>query len=103
MLKDKVKKNINNDSNNNNTLSVPVFSINILIFIFYNNLSNILAFFSILIKGSFSVLNQDHWFVDNNTSSYIYRNISLFIDYQKKSAGLPIIKTTNNTSIQGEG
>ena len=81
MLKDKVKKGINNDNNDNNILFILAFSISVLISTSYNNLSNIPAFFSILIKGSFSVFNQDYWFVDNNISSYIYRNISLFTDY----------------------
>ena len=57
MLKDKVKKDINNDNNNNNILSIPAFFTNILISIFYNNLSNIPASFSALIKGSFNVFN----------------------------------------------
>ena len=57
MLKDKAKKDINDDNSNNNILFILVFFINILIFIFYNNLSNIPAFFSVLIKDSFSVFN----------------------------------------------
>ena len=60
MLKDKVKKGVNNDNNDNNILSILAFSTDILIFTFYNNLSNITAFSSILIKDSFSVLDQDH-------------------------------------------
>ena len=103
MLKDKVKKGVNNDSNDNNTLFVLVFSIGIPIFIFYNNLFNIPASSFILIKGSFSVFDQDHWLADNDTSSYICRNISLFTDYQKGLAGLSVMKTAGNISIQGEG
>ena len=60
MSKNKTKKDINNDNSNNNILSVLIFFTNILISISYNNLSNILAFFFILIKGSFNVLDQDH-------------------------------------------
>ena len=57
MLKDKVKKGINNDNSDNDILSILVFFISVLISIFYNNLSNILVFSFILIKGSFSVFN----------------------------------------------
>ena len=57
MLKNKVKKGINNDSNNNNILFILIFFTGVLIFIFYNNLSNIPVFSSILIKSSFNVLD----------------------------------------------
>ena len=60
MSKDKAKKGTNDDSSDDDALSILIFSTNILISTFYNNLSNILASSSTLIKGSFNVLNQDY-------------------------------------------
>ena len=101
--KDKAKKGANDDSSDDDTLSVPALSTGVPISTSYNNLSNIPASSSALIQGTFSVLDQDHWLADSGASSHICRDISLFTDYQKGSAGLPVMKTAGNTSIQGEG